>query len=252
MERNMFLASLQNSYSFSPKEEGFLTKQINGIILSAGGNINEFLFIESAFQGSAQELIQYKKTIRNLFNLLACKVKFISDSSDPTQSVKNSKAIAVGGGSLSELIKNLSANTKNEILKKVTEGTPYVGINAGGEFASPATLNAAPATINCINAVPFQFLSNYIDSPQNRVPLQTFLIQHKEGPVKVQYLTAMTSVRDGSGIRMEDDDAGMALPDSLVNPPTPMFLFKLDQHDQMQAITFDPNNLNIILSLSVD
>ena len=245
----MFLANLKDNYSFSTETERFLTSQIRLIINSAGGNISEFLFIDSSFEGTAQELDKYKNTVRSLFATVGCNLTFISDSGDPAFSIDQSKAIAVGGGSLQKLSNSLSTRIKGMIMNKVKGGIPYVGFNAGSVFASPASIDASPTTIDCVNAVPFQYYSNYRDSQVNRDILQTFLIEHKTEPAKIKYITAMTSAPDGSGIRMEDDDAGLALPDSLVEP---MFLFTLDQNDQIKAEIFNPDDLNIILTSPVD
>ena len=113
---------------------------------------------------------EYEEKVNNRFTEIGHKVTSIHHFENPIEAVEKAEAIVVGGGNTWQLVKMLQENNLMEaMVKKVEEGTPYVGWSAGSNIACPSlrTTNdmpiVEPAKFETLGLVPFQINPHYLD-----------------------------------------------------------------------------------------
>ena len=114
---------------------------------------------------------EYEKKVSERFREIGHDIISIHRFNDPVESIRNAKAIVVGGGNTWKLLKLIRNNKLIEIVReKVLAGTPYIGWSAGSNVACPTirTTNDMPITepdsFSSFNLVPFQINPHYLDA----------------------------------------------------------------------------------------
>jgi len=170
------------------------------------------LFIPHAYNGNYYNT--YVQRVRGIFQDLGMNVTLMT-SGDPYQLIKYADGIVVGGGDLSKLLTGITDYL--DILKdKIQSGTPYLGWNEGSVAASPYYVvpPIIPASPRCIGAIGKQIYCHYVDTTENRIEIENFLINHAGETPPVTEVVCTKVTPGGSGIRLEDD--GSALLDSCI------------------------------------
>jgi dipeptidase E len=113
---------------------------------------------------------EYEEKVSARFRELGYEIVSIHHFENKIAVVKQSEAIAVGGGNTWQLLKMLRDNNLIEIVRqKVLEGTPYIGWSAGSNVACPTikTTNDMPVvepdSFESFNLIPFQINPHYTD-----------------------------------------------------------------------------------------
>ena len=113
---------------------------------------------------------EYVDKVNTRFAEINHSVTGIHTYENKIEAIEKAEAIVVGGGNTWQLVKMLQENNLMEaIVKKVEEGTPYVGWSAGSNIACPSlkTTNdmpiVEPAKFETLNLVPFQINPHYLD-----------------------------------------------------------------------------------------
>ena len=170
----------------------------------------------------------YEQKVQSRFDEIGIKVRSIHRAKDPRRMIREAKAICVGGGNTFALTKKMQEQgLMKAILKKVKEGTPYVGWSAGSNVTCPTicTTNdmpiVQPESFKAIGAVKFQINPHYLDANPEGHAGET-----REQRI-LEYLEANRSryvvgLREGCMLRI--DDNGIELIGS-----RPMRIFKKGQ-----------------------
>lgn len=185
----------------------FLTDEIEWLF--NGKYPPEVLFIPHAYDGNYYNT--YVQKVRTLFSKFGIQVK-LPTQGNPADLINAAYAIVVGGGSLSKLL----AGTINyfDILKhKIQNGTPYLGWNEGSVLVSPYYIvpPLIPVSSECIGIIQKQIYCHYVDTAQNRLEIESFFANHENDQVPVSEVICLQNRPGGSGIRLEDDGAGLLL-----------------------------------------
>lgn len=113
----------------------------------------------------------YEAKVQARFNEIGIKVRSVHRSKDPRRMIREAQAICVGGGNTFALAKKMQEQgLMKAILKKIKEGTPYVGWSAGSNVSCPTicTTNdmpiVQPESFKAIGAVKFQINPHYLDA----------------------------------------------------------------------------------------
>lgn len=158
---------------------------------------------------------EYVDKVNTRFADIGHKVTGIHSYDNPIKAVEKAEAIIVGGGNTWQLVKMLQENNLMEaIVKKVEEGTPYVGWSAGSNIACPTlkTTNdmpiVEPPSFNTLNLVPFQINPHYLDDNNDTHGGETrekriteFIHANKE--------VYVVGLREGCMLLLEDNDIQM-------------------------------------------
>ncbi len=159
MELQMKL--LLGSGGFSTKERQFKWQTVLRDFLK---DQKSFLFIPYALH----DYNEYCKKLREWKSDSEIPFKGIHEFSDPIQAIQNAEAIYIGGGNSFRLMDTILKNQLIEpIQKAVKSGTPYVGVSAGTNLASPTikTTNdmpiVHPQSLDALNLIPFQINPHY-------------------------------------------------------------------------------------------
>lgn len=114
---------------------------------------------------------EFEKKVQSRFSELGIQVKSVHREKNPRKAILEAEAICVGGGNTFALTKKMQdQGLMTAILKKVKEGTPYVGWSAGSNVACPTicTTNdmpiVQPDSFKAIKAIPFQINPHYLDA----------------------------------------------------------------------------------------
>ncbi len=138
--------------------------------------IRRILFIPYAGIALSEESIEdsyavYRDRVNDVFNEIGLDIYSIHREKNPVQAIKDSLAIAVGGGNTFHLVYKLhELKLMKPIREMVESGVSFVGWSAGANVACPTlrTTNdmpiVEPASFNCLNLVPFQINPHYIDA----------------------------------------------------------------------------------------
>ncbi len=133
------------------------------------GEAKEVLFIPYA--GVTVSYDQYEQTVQNALKGFGITIKSIHKYNDPIQAVKESKAIAIGGGNTFRLVQLLQdQNLMEPIREAVAAGAPYVGWSAGSNVAglTLCTTNdmpiVQPQSFDCLGLVPYQINPHYSEA----------------------------------------------------------------------------------------
>ena len=113
----------------------------------------------------------YEAKVQARFDEIGIKVRSIHRSKNPRKMIREAQAICVGGGNTFALAKKMQEQgLMTAILKKIKEGTPYVGWSAGSNVSCPTicTTNdmpiVEPESFKAIGAVKFQINPHYLDA----------------------------------------------------------------------------------------
>lgn len=113
----------------------------------------------------------YEAKVQARFNEIGIKVRSVHRAKDPRRMIREAQAICVGGGNTFALAKKMQEQgLMKAILKKIKEGTPYVGWSAGSNVSCPTicTTNdmpiVQPQSFAAIGAVKFQINPHYLDT----------------------------------------------------------------------------------------
>lgn len=138
--------------------------------------IKRVLFIPYAgvalsYDGIEASYDAYEQRVNSVFNQLGFEIYSIHRENDPVSAIKDSLAIAVGGGNTFHLVYQLHQLKLIKVIKEVVEnGTSFMGWSAGANVACPTmrTTNdmpiIEPESMNCLNLVPFQINPHYLDA----------------------------------------------------------------------------------------
>lgn len=189
--------------------EGFnyLEHAINEIKQFTEG-INSIAFVPYA--GVTINYNQYSDKVQNFFNKLNIRINSIHNG-NPISIIKNSDAIAVGGGNTFQLLKSLYDNNLiNLIRDEVKKGKPYIGWSAGSNVACP-TINTTndmpivePQSFQALNLIDYQINPHYSDAHPSGHHGETREQRIQEYEILNQD-TIVVGLREGSMILIEDN-----------------------------------------------
>ena len=113
----------------------------------------------------------YEAKVQARFDEIGIKVRSIHRSKNPRRMIREAQAICLGGGNTFALAKKMhEQGLMTAILRKIKEGTPYVGWSAGSNVSCPTicTTNdmpiVQPESFKAIGAVKFQINPHYLDA----------------------------------------------------------------------------------------
>lgn len=113
----------------------------------------------------------YEKKVQDRLAEIGIRVKSVHRAKNPAKMIREAQAICVGGGNTFALTKKMQEQgLMKAILKKIKEGTPYVGWSAGSNVSCPTicTTNdmpiVEPESFRAIGAIPFQINPHYLDA----------------------------------------------------------------------------------------
>lgn len=148
--------------------EEYLKYPINQIANHLAG-VSEVVFVPYAAVTFSYN--EYERKVQERFNEIGIRVKSIHRAKNPRKAILEAEAICVGGGNTFALTKKMQQQgLMRAILRKVKEGTPYVGWSAGSNVCCPTicTTNdmpiVEPESFRAINAIPFQINPHYLDA----------------------------------------------------------------------------------------
>lgn len=114
---------------------------------------------------------EYERKIQKRFDEIGIRVRSVHRAADPRKAIREAEAICVGGGNTFALAKKMQEQgLMTAILRKIKEGTPYVGWSAGSNVCCPTicTTNdmpiVEPQSFKAIGAVRFQINPHYLDA----------------------------------------------------------------------------------------
>lgn len=114
---------------------------------------------------------EYERKVQNRFDEIGIRVRSIHRAADPRKAIREAEAICVGGGNTFALAKKMQEQgLMTAILRKIKDGTPYVGWSAGSNVCCPTicTTNdmpiVQPQSFKAIGAVRFQINPHYLDA----------------------------------------------------------------------------------------
>lgn len=114
---------------------------------------------------------EYERKVQKRFDEIGIRVCSVHRAADPRKAIREAEAICVGGGNTFALAKKMQEQgLMTAILRKIKEGTPYVGWSAGSNVCCPTicTTNdmpiVEPQSFKAIGAVRFQINPHYLDA----------------------------------------------------------------------------------------
>ena len=114
---------------------------------------------------------EYERKVQKRFDEIGIRVRSIHRAADPRKAIREAEAICVGGGNTFALAKKMQEQgLMKAILRKIKDGTPYVGWSAGSNVCCPTicTTNdmpiVEPQSFKAIGAVRFQINPHYLDA----------------------------------------------------------------------------------------
>lgn len=114
---------------------------------------------------------EYERKVQKRFDEIGIRVRSVHRAADPRKAIREAEAICVGGGNTFALTKKMQEQgLMTAILRKIKEGTPYVGWSAGSNVCCPTicTTNdmpiVEPQSFKAIGAVRFQINPHYLDA----------------------------------------------------------------------------------------
>lgn len=114
---------------------------------------------------------EYERKVQKRFDEIGIRVRSIHRAADPRKAIREAEAICVGGGNTFALAKKMQEQgLMTAILRKIKDGTPYVGWSAGSNVCCPTicTTNdmpiVEPQSFKAIGAVRFQINPHYLDA----------------------------------------------------------------------------------------
>jgi dipeptidase E len=137
--------------------------------------IREALFIPYAGVNLVSESVErsfdaYAERVAKVFLEMGLAARSVHREKDPVKSVREAKAIIVGGGNTFHLVKMMhETGIMGAIREMVLSGIPFIGWSAGANVACPTmkTTNdmpiSEPPSFACLDLVPFQINPHYLD-----------------------------------------------------------------------------------------
>lgn len=114
---------------------------------------------------------EYERKVQNRFDEISVKVHSVHRAADPRKAILDAEAICVGGGNTFALAKKMQEQgLMTAILRKIKQGTPYVGWSAGSNVCCPTicTTNdmpiVEPQSFKAVGAIRFQINPHYLDA----------------------------------------------------------------------------------------
>lgn len=114
---------------------------------------------------------EYERKVQKRFDEIGIRVRSVHRAADPRKAIREAEAICVGGGNTFALAKKMQEQgLMTAILRKIKDGTPYVGWSAGSNVCCPTicTTNdmpiVEPQSFKAIGAVRFQINPHYLDA----------------------------------------------------------------------------------------
>lgn len=114
---------------------------------------------------------EYERKVQKRFDEIGVRVRSVHRAADPRMEIREAEAICVGGGNTFALAKKMQEQgLMTAILRKIKDGTPYVGWSAGSNVCCPTicTTNdmpiVEPQSFKAIGAVRFQINPHYLDA----------------------------------------------------------------------------------------
>jgi len=166
MSNTMKLLLISNSTNAG---EAYLDHPKNQIREFLGSTQKKCLFIPYA--AVTFSFSDYEKKVNERFIEIGHEVRSIHQYLDPIQAVEEAESIVIGGGNTWQLTRLMhDKGLMAPIIKKVRNGTPYIGWSAGSNVACPTikTTNDMPikdpGSFQVLNLVPFQINPHYLDA----------------------------------------------------------------------------------------
>jgi dipeptidase E len=174
-------------------------------------DIKEVLFIPYA-RPSGISYDEYTKKVQNTFSQININVKGIHQYKNPSEAIRKSEAVFVGGGNTFELVNQLYTNNiLLDLETAVYKGLKYFGTSAGINICGPTmkTTNdmpiVYPPSFNTLGLVPFNINPHYLDpNPNSKHKGETRETRIKE--FHVYNDTPVIGLREGSWIEVFDNE----------------------------------------------
>ncbi|HLH30822.1 MAG TPA: dipeptidase PepE [Terriglobia bacterium] len=178
-----------------------------------GTTVKRILFVPFATVVLSQD--DYLSNVRRHFGPLGYDVESFHNATDPREAIKQTDAIAVGGGNTFHLLRGLYRAGVIELIRERAEGgMPYVGWSAGSNVACPTirTTNDMPIVeppgLDAIGLVPFQINPHYTDAR-----IDGHMGETRDERL-LEFVTANPTVpviglREGTMLRIEGDEISL-------------------------------------------
>ena len=264
MGKNLLLTNLADNYYFGNTKE-LMIDEINKLFshcASTGRLIDEVLFIAYAFDGG--DWNSYINNVKDLFP--DQQFRLINEFSNPVEAIGNAQAVCVGGGNLNYLKNSVSDVMFDKLNTRIENGMPYIGWNEGAVLACPTHIDDLNASEIFIDLVPFQIFCHFKMNLANETKIRAFLIGNSDRIlpiVQVVCFSDSTTVNsfqkipekdvvqdtdkkadaeeEGSGIRIEESNAGLAGTES-----APAVIIYQLVDGNLFSFPLDPNNVAIM------
>lgn len=256
MGKNLLLTNLADNYDFSASRQ-FMANQIKTLFFycasKTGSLPSEVLFIPYAYDGLGDFYNSYIENVKGLF--FEVNFRVITEFSNPVEAIEGAHAICIGGGNLNLLKNSVSDNMYDKLFDKIENGIPYIGWNEGAVFACPTHIEDYEADETLINVVPFQIFSHFRDTFLNLTKIKTFLTNNAVRTLPIVHVVCIidntpfegdekkeeeATDEGGSGIRIEDSNAGLAETNT-----ANVLIYQLEDGN-LVSIPYDPDHLPII------
>ncbi|PCE15182.1 peptidase [Microbacterium sp. SZ1] len=174
----------------------------------------------------------YTSTVRRALAPHDIEVIGVHHHADPAAALTGAEAVFVGGGNTFRLLARLQSTGLIDLLRdRVRSGMPYMGASAGTNIAGRTirTTNdmpiVQPPSFDALGLVPFQINPHYVDAD----PTSTH-----NGETREQRLTefleendaAVLGLREGTWLRVNDDEAHIGGTAVSPHAPGPAILFE--------------------------
>jgi dipeptidase E len=170
------------------------------------GDVKRVLFVPFALH----DVDKYAAQARARFERLGCELDSIHTAIEPSEAVRKTEAIFIGGGNTFRLLKALyEHNLLDTIRERVRRGMSYIGSSAGSNVAAPTirTTNdmpiVQPPSFDALGLVSFQINPHYLDADPN----STHKGETREERI-IQFLeeneTPVVGLREGAMLRIEN------------------------------------------------
>ncbi|HEV2903639.1 MAG TPA: dipeptidase PepE, partial [Pyrinomonadaceae bacterium] len=134
------------------------------------GDVKRVLFVPFALQ----DVEKYAAQARERFAKMGYQLDSIQTTSEPSEAVRETEAIFIGGGNTFRLLKALyDHDLIGTIRERVRDGMLYIGSSAGSNIAGPTirTTNdmpiVQPPSLDALGLVSFQLNPHYLDADPN-------------------------------------------------------------------------------------
>ncbi|GER59819.1 dipeptidase E [Patiriisocius marinus] len=171
---------------------------------------DEILFIPFA-RPSGITHDEYTSRVQKAFNNIDKKVVGLHTFEDPTNAIKNAKAIFTGGGNTFLLVKQMYAYQVMAPLREILlNGTPYLGTSAGSNICGVTMQNTNdmpivyPPSFKTLGIIPFNINAHYLDPD----PTGTHMGETRETRIKeyhTQNTVPVVGLREGSWLDVKGD-----------------------------------------------